>query len=114
VVDAHAKLRAEKARGEEARRQKVLRDLAAELVTTGDGKLYREAIGAVPDEDWHYFHLYISTALYRPTTLDTAAELVHANEKSDLLAEEYRRRQIEAARGQVERVARMDVPGVTT
>lgn len=112
MVDAHTKLAQEKARMEQAGREKALRDQVAELVATTDGKLYREAIRAVGDADWYYFHLYLSNALYRPTTLDVAARPAYSNAKSRLLAEEYRRRAIEVARGKVERVARMGVPGV--
>jgi len=104
---------------ERARQEKALSALVAELVVTRDGRFYREAIRGVPDEHWYGFHLELGRALrpirgvpYDPREPHESGA-VRGAEKSDLLAEEYRRRKIEQARGRVERVARMEVPGVT-
>lgn len=109
MVDHFTKLAREKARMEHARQAKALRDLAEQLRDTTDGAFYREALAAIPDADWRAFWFELVHLLSGPSI---TSPVVHLAQKRRLLAEAHRERAIEAGRERVERVARMDVPGV--
>lgn len=99
------KVRASQSRAERGRREKELRDLAAELVVTADGRAYAEAVKAIPAEDWDYFYseLYRGLSPYFRVPCDPATlppnGTVLAVPKSDYLRREnLRRKQAERER----------------
>lgn len=118
MVDAFTKLHQARSRDERAAVLAALKELVAELVKTPDGRWYREVLEDVPDAEWRAFHFELMNALIVPTppSYDPRTRplsgLPHIADKQDLLADEYRKRaQVEAAK-RVEKIARMDVPGV--
>lgn len=119
MVDAFTKLHQARSRDERAAVLAALKELVAELVKTADGRWYRQVLEEIPDAEWRAFHFELMNALIVPTppSYDPQTRppsgLRHIAKKQDLLAEEYRKRaQLDAAK-RVERLARMDVPGVT-
>lgn len=121
MPDPHTNAARALSRAEAARRQAALRALVAELVATTDGRAYRDAVSAVPAEDWSAFHFELLNALVvvppvpaEPGTLEPGRSgVVRSREKLALLVDEHRQRALAAASLRVERVARFDVPGVT-
>lgn len=119
MVDAHTKLHQARARDEMAAIHAALKELVAELVKTEDGAFYRRTLAEIPDREWAAFSFELRNALIVPTppSYDPRTRplsgLPHIAEKQDLLAEAHRERLQDAARKRVEKLARMDVPGVT-
>lgn len=109
MVDHLTKLAQEKRRMELATHQRDLRLLAEQMRDTTDGAFYRAALAAIPDADWRAFWFELVHLLSGPSITSPVA---HLAQKRKLLAQAHRERAIEAGRERVERVARMDVPGV--